>query len=258
MYHQMTMERPPDKHERKAAPHKEVFDLFGPLRTILDSLRNDIEAGNYAVVIGDDASGRIPTLAVERFLRARYGALGYPPPKTRFVAGSGSGSESISGADAERKSAALNEFVGGLNVPEGKRALIVTDVVLTGGSLSPLVAALEAHGIAFDIATIGFDEKLGELALGWFEASGGRIISGGPDLYPNIFKRHDLAGVVKEKTELHARRYRDSEEIMGWHKWFARRRAQRTINEVRDDVADLADALEAAYEVPKHDVGSPE
>lgn len=246
----MTKESVPQPPVRKEYTHREVSELFAPLRAILDALREDIEAGTYEVIVGDDASGRIPALAMDRFLRRRYEDLGYPAPKTRFVAGSGSGTEKAQGAEEDAKRAALAEFMRGLRLSENKRVLIVTDVVLSGGSLTPLMEALHGLGMPFDIATVGFDEKLGEAAREFADLFGARIFAGGSGLYPGVFKRHDIAGVVKEKRELHARPYRGSAEYRDWRNWPQWIRPQRSINAARDDVEALADALTKAYENP--------
>jgi hypothetical protein len=243
------MERVPNAPERKEFKKAELFELFAPMQRIVEQLHDDIEQGTYTVVLGDDASGRIPALVIDRFLRARYGKLGFPAPETRFVAGSGPATEQVSGEAAGRKGEALRSFVAALGVPEGKRVLIVTDVVVSGKSLEPLMQALAHRGVAFDIAAVGFDEGFGrdvrKLVERGFSA---RMVTGGSDIYPRIFRRHDLAGVVKKKEDLHAQPYRGSTEhrsFIHYPYWW---RSQKRINDVREDVDTLAEALAEAYE----------
>jgi len=53
---------------------------------ILEQARESIDKGEYNILIGDDASGRVPTLIFRRVLQDVYKEKGYDAPKTLFFA----------------------------------------------------------------------------------------------------------------------------------------------------------------------------
>lgn len=168
---------------------------------ILEKLRGDIEAGNYAMLLGDDASGRLHTRLLGEVIKGVYGRKGYPPPTVRFVAGSGQ-----LGHLYDEKKEALREYVAKLkqelsakNLAKSK-VLVVSDIVFTGNSLNLLAGALQREGILFDLVSFSGpdDIQLKVLEGRW----GTRIVRGvgGGGLYG----QHHLAGVEKHSGDLHA------------------------------------------------------
>ena len=58
--------QPVVKEERAVAEtpeikHAEIAKLREPIKNILEQMRERIDRGEYTLIIGDDASGRIPT-----------------------------------------------------------------------------------------------------------------------------------------------------------------------------------------------------
>lgn len=66
-----------------------ISSLREPFQKIFLKLQESIDSGEYNLIIGDDASGRIPALVVRNFIKEVYAKRGYPKPATRFFAGSG-------------------------------------------------------------------------------------------------------------------------------------------------------------------------
>ncbi|HXV26566.1 MAG TPA: hypothetical protein VD862_00845 [Candidatus Paceibacterota bacterium] len=229
--------------ERFARP--EIAELATPLAFILDRLQTRIEGGVYGAIIGDDSSGRIPALIMDRVLRERYRTLGHPVLETRFAAGSGSGYTQIEGQQYDDKVDALRRLVAGLG--GGRRVLIVTDVVVSGKSLEPLMVALTLEGVPFDVAATGYAEEWGKGTAEMLrERFGAELIAGGTQIFPPILNRPDLSGVKKQKPETHARPAKD--EIKGFlFREGKRKKFQRNLNEVRDDIAAVADVLLERY-----------
>src|SRR3989344_9337060 len=65
-----------------------LLGLEDPLANILEKLRPELERGEYRLIIGDDASGRIPTRIVGEVIKKLSEERGFPRPLVRFIAGS--------------------------------------------------------------------------------------------------------------------------------------------------------------------------
>lgn len=76
-----------EKQQESRAMIDKIADLRGSMEKLLDQLRPHIEGGEYQLIVGDDASGRIPTLIFRRIIKAIYEEKGYPKPETAFLQG---------------------------------------------------------------------------------------------------------------------------------------------------------------------------
>lgn len=186
--------------------------MENPIKKILSQLKPHIDSGEYKVIIGEDASGRIPAFAMHKILSAIYQANGFSPPQTRFVAGSRDNTwlKDI----FQKKKSNLREYIEelrsflGVDDTEG-RMLIVTEYIQTGRSLQLLVDLLNEAGIKYDIATFGI-ERGGvheELEEKW----GAQIVSGS-NQNPLLNGLHRYGGVVKDNPNIHARKLRDGDK----------------------------------------------
>lgn len=128
------------RNERIAST--EIAELEAPLRLVIEQILSKIEAGHYSTIIGVDASGRIPTLVISRFIKHVYGEFGLEDPRVIFIAGMSKNKE------VEKY---LDEI--GLSAKEG--VLLVEDTLVTGSSVESLTQALNSRGINFDFATVG-------------------------------------------------------------------------------------------------------
>lgn len=212
-----------------------IENLREPIEKILSQLYDDIEAGAYQLITGDDASGRIPALILNNVIKARYRAKGYSDPEMNFVAGVGSGHSRGKALD---KTALLGRtslvrqikdriLAGG---GELKGALIVTDIIETGNSLRPLVEALENEGVSADIAAVFATRGLESIP-------GCRVVDGGGGA-SGIYKQYRLSGVKKNVGDLFAEPYKkvQKHDIPPGD-------IQKDINNAREDVGVLSDAL---------------
>ena len=66
-----------------------VAGLTKPMMNLLAQMKDKIDAGNYGLIVGDDASGRIPTRIFDRILNEVNMEKGHDKIHTRFFAGSG-------------------------------------------------------------------------------------------------------------------------------------------------------------------------
>jgi len=141
-----------------------ISALDKPVLRILDELKDSILQGEYAAIIGEDASGRLPTLMLGHVILDVYKAQKNQPPLLRFFAGSRKLSKN-SYKDQILKHNALESQIGKLKQSieksgsKGSKILVITDTILTGRSLDPLMAAIRENGLKVDIVTIGLADE---------------------------------------------------------------------------------------------------
>ena len=135
-----------------------IEELRYPMKKILDELRPEIDKGNYNLIIGDDASGRIPTLVFNSVIRELYKEKNYSNPAVYFVACQ----RFFSQKEQEiKKSLAVNSYISKIKEEIEKeggdvtKALVVTDTIASGSSLMPIAESLKQNNVDFDVATIG-------------------------------------------------------------------------------------------------------
>jgi hypoxanthine phosphoribosyltransferase len=242
---QPTSESP--KAEKYKFHFEEIKGLLEPMKKILERLRPDIEAGAYQLVIGDDASGRIPTLIVSKVIKEIYRTKGYPELDIRFIAGGGSGygQTSLSEITLSLKEHVLSpkilserrELIREIkDDSEGKlkRALIVTDIIETGKSLRPLVTALNSEGMAVDIAAVNAAPENRK----YYSKNilGSRVINGCGS--PNIYSKPYISGVEKNVGDLFAESYKKVQEH-----GIPPEDIQKDIYDAREDVKEISRRL---------------
>lgn len=133
---------------------KELESLVLPL---IEKLKENIDKGEYDVLLGDDASGRIPTLILRGIINERNRKL-HPELrsseseiKTRFVAGG-----QIKSRDTLK--AAIKEIESGVK----KKVLVVTEYISSGRSMERFSTILKELNIPFDIATLRSEFDAGQ------------------------------------------------------------------------------------------------
>ena len=183
----------------------EIEHLFEPMGELISRMRRSIQKGEYKLLIGDDASGRVPTFIFTQFLKSVYEKNNMKGPATAFLAGA----RGLEGEEAATKSAEIEEFLNerytedlSLMRRHGGMVLVVTDTIVTGKSLQPIADALSRLGITFEIASVaGAKDERDDLQ----RKLGGRIFFGGQGI-PGIYdpNEHDLHGVWKDAHELFA------------------------------------------------------
>src|SRR3989344_7993797 len=128
-----------EKQDVREIIFEEVAELELPIKTIIEKIKSRIENGEYGLIIGDDASGRIPTLILGNFIKKVSEQVGLAKPNIIFIPGRLRAR--ILGRDKDTKE--LEEHVGSFGASKDKRVLIITDTVLTGNSLKTLVTVLK-------------------------------------------------------------------------------------------------------------------
>lgn len=190
--------------------NEEIESIRKPFFSLVEKLKEDIDAETYDTLIGDDASGRIPALALWNVMKERM-RQAHPDMtseedremlKTYFVAGG-----RIS-TNAEK----LEEFFEKIKPTVKKRALFVTEYIASGESMRRIGEMLEEKGISFDIATLVFsvDEHEQRTEPVKIFMTRHKIFSGEyTDMMsaPKIYEKHNLAGVVKLSNQKSAHAY---------------------------------------------------
>lgn len=144
-----------DKARKKAEIKlPEVEQLREPTKKILDALRENINAGKYTVILGDETSARIPTLVFLGVLARLYKDHNRQSPQTVFV-----GSPKMLPDDQAKREKIADYLTGSLkNIPQGRdRALVVTEALRSGDTIKPLVDTLKELDMQFDLASIGVE-----------------------------------------------------------------------------------------------------
>jgi len=189
----------------------EIKALRRPMEQVLLQLGDKLEAGEYGVIIGDDASGRIASLALTDIVNHVYEDKGYKKPQHLFLAGQ-------RGQDVDVKSreigAHLEKVLHKDEINKGKKVLIVTDVIETGSSLIPLTKYLTEKGVEHDVVTMSFHLQGGGVSIYTIHKLETTFQANiyGPILFKNsqhhqIFGKHNLAGVQKDRGDLLSHRH---------------------------------------------------
>ncbi|PJE51081.1 MAG: hypothetical protein COV29_02295 [Candidatus Yanofskybacteria bacterium CG10_big_fil_rev_8_21_14_0_10_36_16] len=173
--------------------NKEILELYKPIKNILEQIKNRIRGGEYSLIIGEDASGRVPALIVSHVIKMVYEKNGHKYPEVKFFAG---GRRLFWGEDDAYlgKIESITEKLS--HQDNSHKVLVVTDTIDTGASIEPISEALNKIGIRFDVITIG---HLGSVLIGdknLFDAED--VFSGGSHI-PEIHGKHNLSGVKKER-----------------------------------------------------------
>lgn len=233
--------------------HTEISELQEPLESIVEQLQESIEHGDYSTIIGDDASGRIPTLILERIISGIYSDRGLPRTKTLFLTGSGSGGYELTHDEKFRKGSQIYRLLyksqKSAMPHQGGRALIVTESIRSGRSLAPLTDELHRLSIDFDIAAVGIDPFFSpenpQVEKKILEERLGTRLFFGMRRTPSIYGRYNIAGVQKNASQLHSEVYIKNNSWPGDKE--AKREQQLEINEARADVAAVADTILAHF-----------
>lgn len=141
---------------------EEIAELEAPIKKIIEKIKDRIENGEYGLVIGDDASGRIPARILGGFIKEIMGARGMDEPNLVFIPGKLK-EDSVwqkilkIGHQSHQE---LEEYLDKNGATKEKKILIVTDTLQSGMSLKTLVDLLRQTDYKFEIATIGIEQPM--------------------------------------------------------------------------------------------------
>ncbi len=142
----------PDRREQALAGLERIKQEgrfpFGGNQTVIPCLlelaeRLNNSLASYDLVVGEDTSGRLPSLVYWRIVNARRKEIGLPPAAIRFVSG--------------RSEYSLLEHEIPQASTDDARALVVTEFVCSGGSVRNVLHSLRTlrDPSTLDVATLG-------------------------------------------------------------------------------------------------------
>jgi hypothetical protein len=202
-----------EKEKFPAYHFESIRELQEPIRSVVEQLQEEIDAGVYDTLISDDASARLPTLAFREIIGQRIEAKNpdLTPEekrdalKTFFIAG---------GRRMENEKA-LGEFFQEIKPGVKKRALLVTEYMSTGESLKRVMALLDKAGILYDVAAVMAEhsEQDYKSLFSNFINMHRLVIGATGREEPAIYNAAELSGVYKYSEDLkaHPRRYKGEE-----------------------------------------------
>lgn len=135
----------------------------------------------YDLIIGDDCSGRIPTLAARCAINLARRSIGIKPIRTTFIVGSSS------------KPADPNTLL----FPEDKRALIVTEFIVTGDHTGRIIKKLGREAVdvlsvssgSYGVNNLGTDYPISSVFSGAMDGCGLRYYKCSDDGWNGVRKR---------------------------------------------------------------------
>ena len=220
-----------------------IEDLRRPTESILNQLKPEIDSGTYGVIIGDDATGRLPAFLLWKTLGIVFEKRGRQRPLLRFIAGSTRLRREPREYDSKKEILEhhLGQMKHEMNSREAsnqQKALIVTDTIDTGESVRMLMNGIYAHNWSADIATIGF---LGSAEL---EHEFKSKIAVGSTKLPKLYVYgRNLSGVSKDKSKLFSSLRRESPYMVSLEKSLDPNFVSKIYNHKVRDARKLIDAL---------------
>lgn len=263
--------------EKEVTKIREIVGaLHEPIKKMLEPVLENIKNSDYQLLIGDDASGRIPTLIVRKFINDAYKHASQPSIPTRFIAGAKADSSTRrkDSIDEERttpysfhqheerellkeeKKEKVKAYITNLkdvSTVSISNALVVTELIESGNSLLPLTKALQENDITSTILTVQIynpsienklrlEKKLGVSSVFYGEDYQGSHVS--------MYNRKQLTGVYKHFADLHATPVRGN--LVGYEYQDDKKReilAKMTI--ARDEANHVAEQLIAELLTPE-------
>lgn len=261
-------EKPTTQEQQQVSTEREfmleaVAELEEPIKKIIEKIKSRIEAGEYGIIIGDDASGRIPALILGNFIKKVSEARGLSKPNIIFIPGKLTkdmpGGDFVQEGQRIERIQEFDDYLSEHGADKNKKVLIVTDTVQSGGSLSALVDLLNKSGYVAEIVTIGLefedDEKMQkrrkrhlkntEIISGEYRRSR-EPVSRTIDNTPMIYGKHELGGVKKIEGD-------DKSKPTKVFETYGKQGIQHSINQAREDAAIITDSLFNWYESQKHE-----
>ncbi len=198
-------ERKPDTKNLKSPDiyNNKILELEPYIKDLLLELKENLEQGKYQLIIGEDASGRIPALIMKKCVDHIYHKAGKSVIPLRFVAGFGRSQPSSTGE--YDKMAILKE-----NLSEFKdsTALVVTEHVSSGNSLHSMYNLLKEIGMEADFGSLGIQAD-----KEYYPELDEKLYTGKEKQpSPVIFGHYQMGGVSKQFDKPYAEKYPKSEE----------------------------------------------
>lgn len=253
-----TIEKDVVGQEVKDAQLEAVAELEISIKKIIEKIRPRIESGEYGLVIGDDASGRIPALILGNFIKKVSEAKGLSGPNLVFIPGKLEMEKEESrwkkifgftGIAKQKQHEELDEYISEQGATKEKRILIITDTLQTGLSLKTLVNLLKRAGYNCDIATIGIEPLMigrgvqkNLSGTDIFSGEYGQKDRGFHQNTPLIYDQKEFSGVYKKPGDSVSKTRKSLIFERG------KKEMQDSVNQAREDAGVVTEHLIKWYE----------
>lgn len=135
---------------RAGLNYEQIGQLKEPLTLILEQMRSQIANHEYGIIIGDDTSGRIPTLILSRVINSIYNFQGENPAIVTFAQGSSDKDYYYAMAthliEKTRRFREKNE--------KKEKALLVTEFLGKGECVNTFIEILKNMKVTTDVAAV--------------------------------------------------------------------------------------------------------
>jgi hypothetical protein len=265
-------ELPKNEVARMNIKSRFIEQLRSPAENLIWQMKKEIDEGTYVEMLGDHASGHLPAILLKNVIDKANLVSGRAKIKVKFIPlyrPSGPDSnffwdildpweieriDSLDVADQKEERTKIitreitEKFIPHLDKEalKDKKILVVTDNIVGGSTIVPLLKTLKASGFKFDVATIAAISPTDIKSL--IKDSGADNFYFGEDYQINsIYNKEWLAGVRKDKSKFStvSKVYKpridmekDSQEEIS-----EKIRKQKIINSAREDINILADII---------------
>lgn len=136
------------EEEERLRYETEVGSFEDPMMKICGEIKQNLENNTYGFMIGDDTSGRLPTLVMKNVIDYVNDSKGRAHIETRFIqAGTGMKDDQVEEQFLQRILPEAAKY-------PGKKALLVTEYIQNGGTIRRLLGLFAKHNIPVDLAAL--------------------------------------------------------------------------------------------------------
>lgn len=176
---------------------------------LVSKLREQIDRAEYQLILGEDTSGRLPTVMLATVLKDIYESCGRTGPMVRYLTPSRPTKETHDIWEA--RTTALKEALSRVkrtfdSSGRSGKVLVVTDTIHTGNTMEGYLDAIKQAGMMPDVATISLLKETGNAAskrADAFKKAWGVNVVWSQDTLHYVF-RNPLTGVRKSKDDTYA------------------------------------------------------
>lgn len=138
--------------DRETVVEHVIEDIVDRLRPILKRIKEDVEHNKIGMVLGIDASGRVPALLLAQTLKYKTNI------EIRFVAGNNN-------VDNEEKEERLRDLTAHFATSEfqselqNREVLIIDDIIASGYSIAETCEALQRNNIVYRVVALALEDS---------------------------------------------------------------------------------------------------
>ena len=170
---------------------KAIKELVTPIDTILTEIKDKVLQDEYSMLIGDDTSGRIPTLIFRGVINNMLKENEKEPLPTFFIRGDYG---RLPAMDRKRLTKQIQ------SIPtENSKALIITDYMRSGLHIRRIGTVTHKAGAVYDVAAISRDNETIQKGFHQYESIYPRTPQS--DKLPAIYNRPELSGLSRSTQE---------------------------------------------------------